>query len=277
MVATDYTDVSVLSIAADGDDVSFSSDTGMAECLVVARKGSRKKTEANPAQFTSLVRRPSGLAQASALAKSITRTEQVRMIGDGPFGGTRVAVGDELTAVMLAAPCGTDGEAWGCVRLLDYALAQTAYALSDSRLWLPGSSAGIGLDVTPLNTVGKMGMYHIGINGPLPRGPFSKVAASSTATYPCLWNHNAENETRMICAPDSQLEVRPGMESKAATVWATASRAHLNRDFRFNSQPLPRRSRSGLASAVVRGRMLVLPIIDLTMLIRWGATAPWGC
>ena len=28
------------------------------------------------------------------------------------------------------------------------------------------------------------------------------------------------------------------MESKAANVWATASRAHVNRDFRFNSQPL---------------------------------------
>ena len=28
------------------------------------------------------------------------------------------------------------------------------------------------------------------------------------------------------------------METKAATVWATASRPHVNRDFRFNSQPL---------------------------------------
>ena len=30
----------------------------------------------------------------------------------------------------------------------------------------------------------------------------------------------------------------PGMEDRAAKAWATASRAHLNRDFRFNSQPL---------------------------------------
>ena len=28
------------------------------------------------------------------------------------------------------------------------------------------------------------------------------------------------------------------MEAKAAAVWATASRAHVSRDFRFNSQPL---------------------------------------
>ena len=35
-----------------------------------------------------------------------------------------------------------------------------------------------------------------------------------------------------------QLQVRPGMELKAAEVWSTASRSHLNRDFRFNSQAL---------------------------------------
>ena len=41
-----------------------------------------------------------------------------------------------------------------------------------------------------------------------------------------------------MCEPDASLQVRRGMESKAANVWATASRAHINLDFRFNSQPL---------------------------------------
>ena len=38
MLGGEYTDLAVLSIAANGRDMSFSSDTGMAECLVVARK-----------------------------------------------------------------------------------------------------------------------------------------------------------------------------------------------------------------------------------------------
>ncbi len=238
MIATDYTDVSVLSISANGDDMSFSSDTGMAECLVIARKIGNKQSGVDPAQFTSLARRPAGFAPASAISRNITATDGVRKIEDGPFGGTRLVVGNELVGEILTAPCGMEGEAWGCVRLSDYSLAQTAYALSDSRLWLPGFFDAIKLPTAPLNGVGKMGVYHIDINGPLPRGPFSKVAASPTATYPCLWNHNAENETRIVCDPDSQLEVRPGMETKAATVWATASRAHINRDFTFGSQAL---------------------------------------
>ena len=70
------------------------------------------------------------------------------------------------------------------------------------------------------------------------KGPFTKAPASPTATYPSLWSHNARNETRMICVPDSQLLARPGMECKATQLWTTASRAHLSRGFRFNSQPL---------------------------------------
>ena len=61
---------------------------------------------------------------------------------------------------------------------------------------------------------------------------------SRTASYPSLWNHNAKNETRLICPPDSQLRVIRGREEQADEVWATASRAHLNQDFRFTSQPL---------------------------------------
>ena len=38
MLAQGYTDLTVLSIAANGKDMSFSSDTGMAECLVIVRK-----------------------------------------------------------------------------------------------------------------------------------------------------------------------------------------------------------------------------------------------
>ena len=42
----------------------------------------------------------------------------------------------------------------------------------------------------------------------------------------------------MVCQPDFQLLVKMGMEETATKVWTTASRAHVNRDFRFTSQPL---------------------------------------
>jgi len=251
MLADDYTDLEVLSITAGGRDMSFSSDTGMAECLVIARKSdpnrhpdtpNRHSRESGnpetPARFTSLRNRPSGFAQAAAIGRNVIDADGIRAIADGPYGGAQLTVGDNTAGEMLAAPQSGDGANWGSVRLADCALAQTAHALTQSQLWPPGQPAPLDLPVASLGSIGKLGLVDRDITGPAPRGPFTKIAPSPTATYPALWSHDAKQETRIVCQPDSQLQVRQGMESKASEVWATASRAHVSRDFRFNSQPL---------------------------------------
>ena len=241
MVAKGYTDLSVLSIAANGKDMSFSSDTGMAECLVIARKLMKDDPPSlsdKRVRLASLRRRPRGLAPAASVAESIIDGDSPRRIEDGPYGGTRLLAGDELVGEILTTPDNMNGETWGAVRSSDFSVAQVGYALSHSKLWLPGLSATPQVKTAPLNVVGGLGLVHRDITGPAPRGPFDKVEPSPTATYPALWNHDAKRETRMVCLPDSQLIVRQGMEAKSHEVWATASRAHLNLDFRLNSQPL---------------------------------------
>ena len=241
MVAKGYTGLSVVSIAASGRDMSFSSDTGIAECLVIARKLMKDDSPSlsgKRVRLTSLRRRPPGLAAAAVTAESLINSDNVRQIEDGPYGGTRLTTGGELIGEVLTTPDNTNGETWGAVRSADFSVAQVGYALSHSRLWLPGMLSATDLKVTQAGIVGTLGLVDRDINGPLPRGPFDKVAPSPTATYPSLWNHNAKRETRIVCLPDSQLIVRPGMEVKAATAWATASRSHLNREFTFGSQAL---------------------------------------
>ena len=238
MLARDYTDVAVLSIAANGRDMSFSSDTGMAECLVVASKLGPGEPPHDRMRFTSLRHRPQGFAHANSLANKADDDSQVRRIEDGPYGATSLMVGAELAGETITAPRGRNGASWGAVRLADHSLAQTAYALSQSKLWLPGRASSVEWTVALLGDLGKLGAYHLDIIGPYPRGPFDKAAPSPTATYPALWNHDAKKETQMVCAPDSQLQVRQGMEDKASAIWATAGRSHLNLDFTFGSQAL---------------------------------------
>ena len=238
MLATGYTNLEVLSIAANGRDMSFSSDTGMAECLVTARKRSNSTSQNSRTHFVSLTRRPQGLASANLIAGSILQQGHIWQIEDGPHGGTRILVGEESTGAMLTTQGDAGGDKWGAVRLSDYSLAQTAYALSQSRLWLPLSFAPADLDMEALGSVGRLGSYHLDIIGPAPRGPFDKIPLGPDAHYPALWNHDAKRETRMVCLPDSYLQMRSGMEEKAEAVWATASRAHINLDFTFGSQPL---------------------------------------
>ena len=239
MLTDHYTGLTVFSIAAENnDDLSFSSDTGMGECLVIARKLRPDERPQDLENFVSLYQRPRGFAHASSLARNTLGSHHIRRIQDGPYGATPLMVGEELAGKLIAMPRDPNRPGWGAVRLSDYSVAQTAYALSGSRLWLPGRAFSIDLKVALLGDIGNLGTYHLDIIGPSPRGPFDKIAPSPTATYPALWNHDAKSETRMICSPDSQLRVRQEMEEKAARVWATASRPHLNQDFRFNSQPL---------------------------------------
>ena len=238
MLDNDYADLTVLSIAANGRDMSFSADTGMAECLVMARRLKAGEIPGTRPLFSSLSRRPQGFAHASYLAGTLVDETHVRQIEDGPYGGTQLKIGAGVASQMMTTPRHSDGEAWGAVRLADHSLAQASYALSQSKLWLPGAPSAVELKVVPLSQAGQLGMVHRDITGPPPRGPFFKLAPSPTATYPSLWNHEALKEIRMVCAPDSQLLVRRGMEAKAADVWATASRTHVNLDFTFSSQAL---------------------------------------
>ena len=188
--------------------------------------------------------REKAFAEASVIAGYVSESKSRRKIEDGPYGGTMISIGDARVGEVLASSLSGNGDNWGSVRVSDYSLAQTAYALLQSKLWLPGNLSSLELPTTVLDTPGKLGFYHLDINGPpprhgaLPRGPFTNGPPSPTATYPCLWSHTATRETRIVCEPDSQLSVRSSMEEKAATVWATASRSHLNRDFTFGSQPL---------------------------------------
>ena len=158
MLNDEYTDIAVLSIAAaDNDSLSFSADTGMAECLVVARKLEPDEPLSGRTRFTSLRRRPQGFAHASAVASAVGNCSYVRQIEDGPYGGSPLAVGNEIAGQMLTAPSQSEQEVWGAVRLADYSLAQSAYALSNSRLWLPGSSNGVEVGLVPLSTMAVLG------------------------------------------------------------------------------------------------------------------------
>ncbi len=237
MLAHDYTDMSVLSIAsAGGSEMSFSSDTGMAECLVIARRA-HKDEQRNHDTFTSLKHHLDGAENAHALALQLTKLVQTRCIEDGPYGGTPVYLGKDPAAETMSVAEHHEGP-WGAVRIADYAIAQTAFALQDSRLWLQGSSDQMNLPTCQLKDIGRLGKVHRDITGPPPRGPFQKHLPSPTATYPSIWNHNHANEKRIVCRPDSQLLARSGMETQAAALWKTVSRCHINSDFTFGAQAL---------------------------------------
>ncbi len=238
LIATQCTDVTVVSIAANGHDMSFSSDTGMAECLVIGRSLAPNEKPSGRGTFISLRHRPGNLAEAQDMAKAIHSGKEIRKLEDGPYGGDTIYCGDAIAGEMVEATIESHENGWGAARILDASVMQVAHSLSTGKLWLPAEPNCRELPIASLNEIGRLGVHDSMLTLKTHNGPFTKEAASPTATYPSLYNHDAPKETRLTCEPDSQLRVKQGMEKRAAELWATASRGHLNRDFTFGSQAL---------------------------------------
>ena len=92
LMAAEYTDLTIVSIAATDDDdyTSFSSDTGMEECLIVARKLTLNETSRQRGNFVSLRRRPGGFVQSLEVSKGPTESANVRQIEDGSLRGNTI-------------------------------------------------------------------------------------------------------------------------------------------------------------------------------------------
>jgi len=247
-----YGDLVLISIAGSKDDeLSFSADTGMGECLVIGRKANKNNTRAT---FVVLNERPSSAMIGSSTAAQIHKLKEgnLRKLEDGPVGGSLFHFGDDLIGYAMDAPLPENGP-WNLARIKDGALAQVAYQMADCNLiWLPGIAKGaaIPVSISTVSGIGKVGPLHWDINGNNSsggiRGPFvvEPLNTKSAPTYPILWSHDANRERCMEFEADSEGILRQGKDStedkfaqeKADRIWTISSHCHFNKDFRFNSQ-----------------------------------------
>ena len=258
LLRNEYACPLIVSIAEQGSHSrSFSADTGMAECLFVGRKEQPTDTDEIRAMFVVLNAQPQNTLEGEQLAHAISRVldkGNVRRLEDGPFGGTRIQLGDSCQGEILDCPLPSEG-AWQTVGICDITLGQTAYQMTSGRLWVEGMSADavVDISVAPMaDVIRRVGPHHLDIAGAkikadgLPQGPFEHLpGAPQGAAYPCLWNHNAKRERQLIVKPDSHCKIREvngtvpkELVSKAHDRWSVAARAHYNLDLRFNSQSL---------------------------------------
>jgi hypothetical protein len=298
LLAKNYNDLVLVSIAGAGDeDMSFSADTGMGECLLIGRKSN---TRSKRATFVVLNERPAypllGASAAEQIHRLIARGN-LRRLEDGPMGGTSLYFGNDVIGQAMNAPLPASG-GWNLARIADLSLAQAAYQLAiEKRVWLPtmSKSAATNIAITTVQEIGEIGPLDRDINGRTPqggiRGPFDtpRVKPNSVPTYPVLWSHDADRERAMSFGPDcegiprrgSTAAERAALALKVARVWDTASHCHFNRDFRFNSQSTgmqftPRKAIGGrawlsirLASAKQEKALVLWANTSLGMLLRW--------
>ena len=199
LIAKRYADITIVSIAASGDDMSFSSDTGIGECLVIGRRVKLGEDPSGRGGFITLRGRPTGLVDAQELSKGVLSSTTIRHLEDGPYGGVPVYCGDTLAGESLNAPIDSHENGWGASRILDASLAQVAHSLSKGKLWLPAEPQALALPIVRFKAIGQLGVHDSMLTMKTHKGPFTKSPPSPTATYPSLYSHNASKETRLIC------------------------------------------------------------------------------
>lgn len=258
LLRSEYSSAIIVTIAEKGSHTrSFSADTGMAECLFIAQKEKPHSPGTVRAKFVVLNAQPRDTLDGEQLAHAISRKsvrEDVRRLEDGPFGGTRIEIGDTSYGEILDCPLPAEGP-WQMVGISDITLGQSAHQMAGGRLWVEGMTTA-DIEAIPVvamsDVIERIGPHDLDIAGSqikadgLPQGPFERIPGITPgAAYPCLWNHDAKRERRLIVNPDSHCQVREvrgevpsELIARAELRWATAARAHYNRDVRFNSQSL---------------------------------------
>ena len=234
-IRREFTDVIVVTIASSGNfQRSFSADTGIAECLLITRRGT---PDSQPrALFAILESQPGSAVASELIAEEITRNIRsggIRRLEDISLGGTSIRLGDTAAGQLINCPLPDSGP-WTMVGIDDVSLAQSAYHLTSGRIALADSRYDDWpvVRITDIGSIADRGPYDLDIyqdtTAGTPRGPFQVISPPTVAvpTYPVLWAHNAKSERNLIVAADSEGQIKTVSPKYRAYVESQARRQH---------------------------------------------------
>ena len=207
--------VTVISIARpkiSTKERSFSSDTGMGEIILRAKK---MQSSENPrGLFISIYERPQSILDAIQIGDMVNNTTGVDRLETGN-GGTTLRIGRVPVGSMLDCPLGYN---WPFVNVVDPFVEQIAYKITHGH--------NLKHAFTTIAACFEIGLGGRDITGGNMRGPFE---FNDQGKYPSLWNNVQEQQTKMLVSPDKQLKPKKDATKKHIdNVWFTASYIHIN-------------------------------------------------
>ena len=241
MWAEEYHNVLVITVAHENvEECAFSADTGMAECLVVAKKGKRQNT--GRGTFACLKRCPHGGLEALEIAKGFYKFKSIRQLDDDTLsGGEPLQIGDEVIGHVISAPIVQSDAGWPLSRVKDMSVVQSAHHLSNGLIRIPRQTADIQLTMRPVSEIATLGIGTKDIRGGGGRGAFDvEEECPDTAIYPCLWHVDSDSDTQraMLVPPDAHAHPRPNSAEKVRRIMKLNGRVHYNVELRFNANSL---------------------------------------
>ena len=214
---------------------SFSYDTHIAECMIIARKLRGNERASGRGRFVNLWRLPESVSEAESVLDALHRLP-IRLNGldDRPEGGTILYVGAE--AVGEAIDAQVDEGPWTGGRWRSHIIAQYAHALTKGQLWSDDARAIIGtLPMSDLSAVAALSPHHLQIVGD--RGLFDvNDGWDASCRQPAMWHVESDVQRKMGNPPNAHLVPKPDSEPDAACLWQQSGYLHIARNVRYNAQ-----------------------------------------
>ena len=235
-----YRDLIIVTVVGlSSKRMAFSADTGMGECLIIARKGAN---DTKRAIFVNLYESPTSSSVGISLAQEISdliANHSIMRLEDLTPDESLIRFGKGLVGNVVNAPITNEGS-WNLTRIADLSLAKLAYQMvTHKRFWLPRMNwQNIPhFAITTAGEIGKIGPYHLDVSKKNPngsiRGPFKimDLKPHRVPSYPILNSHHAPREYTMMFEPDSEGISYTGKDdqeqlsiiAKIEKVWATAN------------------------------------------------------
>ncbi len=238
LLSEKYHNMIVITIAdADIKNCTFSSDTNMAECIIIAARGKSKNT--GRATFVCLTRCPDGELEALEVARSIHEFKDIQNLEGGINKGNLIKIGDDIIGHAVSASLESGEVGWPVCRIKDLTVVQSAYQLANGVLQLPRQKTVIDVSICQVSEIARTGADHRDIHDQGKRGAFDvEIGCPDTAEYPCLWKVDCKIQRSIVVSPDSHAFIRQHAKNKAQKILELNSRVHYNRDMGFNSHSL---------------------------------------
>ncbi len=230
--ANEYHNVVVITMAqAKAEDCTFSADTTMAECIVVATKSIGENT--GRGKFVCLADKPHSSLESVEIANRINRSKETRRLEDVPNGGDTISVGNTNSGLMLDCPI-KDGVPWIATRARSMALLQMANKLTIGKLHFPMSRETLPIHICQVQDIARVGSAD---SYRQKDGPFIMVEdyEPNSDGYDALWKVDAPLQRAMMAAPDSTAIPRSNNNAMVKRVLDCFSRTHYHINLRFTS------------------------------------------
>ena len=235
MWANEYHNVVVITMAqAKAEDCTFSADTTIAECIVVATKGIDENT--GRGKFVCLADKPHSSLESVEIANRINRNNETRSLEDTPNGGDAISIGNTNSGLMLDCPI-KDGVPWIATRARSMALLQMANKLTIGKLHFPMSRETLPIHICQVQDIARVGSAD---SYREKDGPFIMVEdyEPNSDGYDALWKVDAPLQRAMIAAPDSTAIPRSNDNAMVKRVLDCFSRTHYHINLRFTSNSI---------------------------------------